>query len=145
MSLDPITALLETGNAIIKRVWPDPKDQADAQYRLAELAQKGDLAAMHAEVALLTGQLEINKEEAKHPSIFVAGWRPAVGWVCVFALAYSAILEPFARFIATISGYDGSFPVLDISLLGQVLLGMLGLGAFRTYEKTKGVARDSIK
>lgn len=85
------------------------------------------------------GQIEINKEEAKSTSWFIAGWRPAVGWVCVVGLLYASILEPVARFIAQVLFlYTGPFPELDTMMLINLLVGMLGLGAMRSWEKTKG-------
>ena len=145
MSIDPITALLDVGKMAINRIWPDPTKQAEEQRKLAELAQNGDLAKMQAEVSLLLGQIEINKVEAAHKSIFIAGWRPFVGWCCGFALCYAAIVEPLMRFIAKMNGYTGAFPVLDTTITMQVLLGMLGLGVMRTREKEKGVHKDSLK
>ncbi len=145
MSLDPITVLLDVGKMAINRIWPDPVKQAEEERRLIELSQKGDLAAMNAEVQLLLGQIEINKAEAKHKSIFVAGWRPFVGWVGGLAFAYASILEPLMRFVATINGYEGQFPIIDTNMTMQVLLGMLGLGLMRSYEKKNGVHKDSLK
>ncbi len=86
-----------------------------------------DVAAQH------LGQLEINKIEAQHKSIFVSGWRPFIGWVCGLSLLYNVILTP----IGTAAGYE--MPLVDPSLLYPVLLGMLGLGAMRTTEKMNGV------
>ena len=145
MSLNPLDALLSVGMSVIERVWPDPAKQAIEQRKLKELAQKGDLAELNAQVQLLTGQLDINKIEAASKSLFVAGWRPFIGWVCGFGLAYAAIIEPLMRFIATMLDYTGEFPVIDTSITMQVLLGMLGLGAMRTREKEKGVHKDSLK
>jgi len=145
MSLDPISALFDVGMSVIKRVWPDPAMQAEEERKLLELKQRGDLAELNAHVQSLTGQLEINKIEAGHKSIFVAGWRPFVGWVCGFSLAYVAILEPLMRFIASLNGYTGEFPVIDTNLTMQVLLGMLGLVAARTREKEKGVHKDALQ
>jgi len=144
MSLDPISALLNVGELAIKRIWPDPEKQAEEQRKLAEIAQTGELAQLNAHVTSLTGQLEINKMEAQHKSIFVAGWRPFCGWVGGFGLAYAAVIEPVMRFAASMFGYSGSFPVLDTAITMQVLFGMLGLGAYRTYEKQKGVQSDSL-
>ena len=84
---------------------------------------------------LSKGQLEINKVEAAHKSLFIAGWRPAIGWCCGFALMYSTILSP-------ILGIWFAVPPVDGSLLTTVLMGMLGLGAMRTTEKLKGVQRE---
>lgn len=138
MALDPVTALFDIGSSIISRVWPDPAQQSDALLKLEKLKQDGDLAAMESEVKLLTGQLDINLEEAKHPSIFIAGWRPFVGWVGGFSLAYAGILEPLMRFIATTAGYTGAFPIIDTSATITILMGMLGMGAMRSFDKTKG-------
>lgn len=139
MSFDPVSAAFDLGAVIIKRVWPDPEMQAKEMLKLTELAQKGDVAELNAHVKLLSGQIEVNKIEAASDKWFVASWRPFVGWVCGFALAYAAILEPFMRFIASMQGYAGSFPVIDTALTMQILLGMLGLAGMRTREKEKGV------
>jgi len=92
-------------------------------------------------IKLDLAQIEVNKQEAASVNLFVAGWRPAVGWICGAGLAYAAILEPLARFVAQVAfGYSGAFPAIDTSLTMQILAGMLGLGAMRTYEKSKGAA-----
>lgn len=145
MSLDPISALFDLGKSAIDKIWPDPIKRAEEVRKLEEMRQKGDLAQLDAQVKLLVGQLEINKQEAQHKSIFVAGWRPFVGWCCGFALAYAAIIEPLMRFIAKMYGYDGEFPIVDTTITMQVLLGMLGLGVMRTREKEKGVHKDALK
>ena len=145
MSHDPITALLTVGNSVIERVWPDPQQQATAKLELKKLAQAGDLAKLSAEVQIISGQLKINEKDAGHKSIFISGWRPFVGWVCGFALAYVAIIEPFIRFIALVNDYTGKFPAIDTTITMQVLLGMLGLGAMRTKEKKDGTHKNSLK
>lgn len=86
-------------------------------------------------------QIELNKEEAKNPSLFVSGWRPSVGWICSFALGYHFILEPLISYILAIAGYDINPPSFDFSQLSTILMGMLGLGGLRSYEKFKGVDR----
>lgn len=117
----PVTGLLDK--------FIEDKDQKNAlAHEIATLAQK----QAH-ESAL--AQLEVNKVEAAHKSLFVSGWRPAVGWSCCFALIYSTILAP-------ILGIWFTVPPVDSSLLTTVLMGMLGLGAMRSAEKVKGVQRD---
>ncbi len=143
MSFDPLTAALDIGNTLIEKIWPDPTIQSKEKLALAKMAQDGDLAGLNARVKLLSGQIEINKIEASSNKWFVAAWRPFVGWVCGFSLAYAAILEPFMRFIANMNGYTGVFPVIDTTLTMQILLGMLGLAGMRTREKEKGVASNS--
>ena len=94
----------------------------------------------------LKAQVEVNKVEAAHASVFVAGWRPAVGWVCGIALAYAAVIDPLLRFIAQVGfGYDDVFPAVDTNLTMQVLLGRLGRAGMRSWEGQKGVKRDSMK
>ena len=83
-------------------------------------------------IAAQLGQLQINKMEAQHKAIFVSGWRPFIGWICGFALAYNVIFSPILSI-----WYE--MPDVDPSLLYPVLLGMLGLGAMRTGEKIQGV------
>jgi hypothetical protein len=143
MSFDPLSALFEIGKTAIEKVWPDPSKRAEELYKLEKLKQDGDLAKLQAEVNLMLGQIEINKVEAQHPSVFVAGARPAVMWIGAFGLAYAAVIEPIARFMArVVFDYVGEFPVLDTTITMQVLFGILGLGAYRTYEKTKEVQTD---
>ena len=92
-------------------------------------------------IKLDLAQVEVNKQEAASLNVFVAGWRPAVGWICGVGLAYAAILEPLARFVTQVGfHYAGAFPAIDTSLTLQVLMGMLGLGAMRSVEKVKGAA-----
>jgi len=85
-------------------------------------------------------QIAVNTEEAKSSSLFVSGWRPATGWVCNFALAYAAIIDPLMRFVCTQAGYVGTYPTIDTSITMQVLLGMLGLAGMRSFDKKHGVA-----
>ncbi len=135
MALDPISAALELGTSVINKIWPDPVKQAEEQRKLQELAQKGSLEELNAEVRLLVSQIDLNKVEAAHKSIFVAGWRPFVGWVCGFGLLYNVILAPFLDIWLTV-------PEVKTDLLYPVLLGMLGLGGMRSFEKVKRVSRE---
>jgi len=86
-------------------------------------------------------QIDLNKTEAQSASMFVAGWRPAIGWVCAGAFAYILILQPFMAFVLAASGYPLGIdlPEIDGDLLGWAMGGMLGLGTMRTVEKVKGV------
>lgn len=117
------------------------EERAKAKQNLIELAYKGDLA-----------QLEVNSKEAQHSSLFVAGWRPAVGWTCVIALVLSFIVFPLIQTTVTYyTFFTGEhvpiegLPDIDWATLGPVLLGMLGLGGLRSFEKSKGVARKSLR
>ena len=144
MSLDPLTAAFDIGKSIISRVWPDPSDQAKQLFKLEELKQKGDLAQLNAMVASLQGQLRINAVEAAHKSIFVAGWRPFIGWVGGVSLAYAGIVEPIMRFVATVAGYEGDFPLIETASTITILMGMLGIGGMRSYDKKNKTQTDKL-
>ncbi|WP_051605568.1 3TM-type holin [Sediminibacter sp. Hel_I_10] len=90
-------------------------------------------------------QVELNKVEANHKSIFVAGWRPFIGWVCGSALAYNFILQPLLEFVLSASGVTVSPPELEIGQLITIVLGMLGMAGYRTYEKYKSVDTKNMK
>ena len=133
MALDPISAALDLGNTLITRIFPDPAQAANAKLELLKLQQSGDLATM-------TAQTDINKEEAKNASLFVSGWRPAIGWVCALALFYQYLLKPLAMGILPSFGFVvPALPGLDDNLW-QLMMGMLGMGGLRTFEKINGVA-----
>ena len=139
MSFDPLSALFDLGKTAIEKIWPDPSKRADELFRLEQLRQQGDLALMKAQVDLLLGQIEVNKIEAQSSSLFVAGWRPFAGWIGGVAFAYASVIEPIARFVSKVGfGYQGNFPEINTELTIQVLLGMLGLGLMRSFDKTKG-------
>jgi hypothetical protein len=131
--MDPITAIVTVGSQLITRLFPDPAQAAQANLELTKMQMSGELAQ-------ITGQLDINKVEASSSSVFVSGWRPAIGWVCGLGLLYSSFIEPVARFTATMLGYTSAFPVIDTTITMQVLMGMLGLAGMRSYDKAKGVA-----
>lgn len=101
-----------------------PEKQAEIQQKIMEI----ELQAAQAQTA-------INIEEAKHESIFVSGWRPFIGWVGGSALLYAAIVEPLMSWIAQVYGYNGSFPAIDTTITMQILFGILGLGAYRSFDK----------
>ena len=86
-------------------------------------------------------QIEINKIEAGHRSLFVAGWRPFVGWTCGIAMLYHFLLQPIIVFGLSAAGLSFDLPTFDMGSLMTVLMGMLGLGGLRTFEKTKGVTK----
>ena len=112
-----------TGEAIL-----DPNKRADIELKLKELEQ-----------AIALGQIEINKAEAKNPNWFVAGARPFILWVCGIAIAYSFIIAPFLHSLFSVFNINFPLPKIDIGILFNLLLSMLGLAGMRTYEKLKGV------
>jgi hypothetical protein len=126
--IGPVTGLLD-------KFIEDKDQKARLAHEIATMAEKhGHEAAM--------AQVEVNKAEAQHRSIFVAGWRPFIGWTCGIALAYHFVLNPVILFAASVSGYElPELPEFDMQSLMTVLLGMLGLGGLRTFEKTKGLTK----
>lgn len=133
--------LVDVIKGVIGKIWPDPALQAEASLKLATLVQSGELAELAAQTDLAKAQLNVNAVEASSASVFVAGWRPFIGWVCGAAMAYKFILAPLLTFGAAYSGHPVNLPVLDFAEMSTVLFGMLGLGGLRTVEKIKGVAQ----
>lgn len=127
-------AILELGAKLLERVIPDADARAKAQAELLKASQDQDFQ-------LSLGQIEINKVEAASQNWFVAGWRPAVGWICVAGLAYNFLLYPLLVWLAASTHAPFTPPPLVSDNLMELVLGMLGLGGLRTVEKIKGVAR----
>ena len=127
MDITGLGAVADLANTVINKIFPDKSAEEKAQLALT--------------LTVIQGQIDTNKVEAGSSSVFVAGARPFIMWICGLAFAYATILEPMARFVASVVfKYTGAFPVLDTALTMQILFGLLGLGAYRTYEKVKGVA-----
>jgi hypothetical protein len=131
-------SVFDFGSKILDKIFPD-KDAADkAKLAMLELSQKGELQQLAQEFELAKGQQNINLEEAKSSNVWVAGWRPAVGWVCVSAYAFNYLLMPLANWISRF--YDANAPAivaLDTGELTTLLFGMLGIAGMRTVEKLK--------
>ena len=123
-----LASLIGPATSLLDKVIPDADEKNRIAFELSTLAER------HAQEAL-KGQLEINKVEAAHKSLFVAGWRPSIGWCCSLGLLYHVLIAPIA-------GIWVEVPEIDPSLLMTTMTGMLGLGAMRSYEKTKGVSRE---
>ena len=90
-------------------------------------------------------QIEVNKEQAKHSSLFVSGARPAIMWVCCLGLFWSFFLAPFLNWLIIVTGSDVTLPSIQTEGLLTLTLSLLGLGGYRSFEKFKGVARSSLK
>ena len=112
----------------------DKNKRAEAERKL-----EAELASHLAKIDI--AQLEVNKTEAAHRSSFVAGWRPFVGWSCGVSLAWSYICQPVLTFALVQAGYGVELPALDMSQMMPVLMGLLGLGGLRTFEKYKSVSK----
>lgn len=136
-----LQALLPIIGSVLDKILPDPQAAAEAKLRALEMAQKGELAGLDAEVKLALGQLEINKADAQSPSFFRGGWRPGVGWICVFGLGYTYLLRPLLPWIAAVAGLEvPPLPPIDTGELLVLLGGLLGLGGMRTIERLSGKA-----
>lgn len=129
-------------NSILSRVLPAEK-MSEAER--VKLSQDLTLALLEKDSQEVMAQLRINENEAKSDSMFVAGWRPAVGWVCAAAFGYTFVLQPFAVFVITVMKWQSPpMPALDMGPLLMVLGGILGIGGLRTYEKTKGANNNGV-
>lgn len=129
--------VIGTIGKVIDRLVPDKAKAAELQMELTKELLSGALAQASA-------QIELNKIEAAHGSVFVSGWRPFIGWICGVALAYQYVLSPILMYLSNAFGLEiPAPPTLDNSLW-ELVLGMLGMGAMRTFEKMQGVASTKV-
>ena len=130
-----ISQLIAPVTGLLDKFIEDKDQKAKLAHEVATMAQK------HAQ-ELAKGQLDINKAEAQSRSLFVAGWRPFIGWTCGLAMFWHFVGVPITLFfVGWFSLEVPELPQFDMSSLMTVLLGMLGLGSLRTYEKTKGITK----
>lgn len=132
-----LTALIGPATKLISKFIKDKDQTEKLAFELSAMAEK------HA-AELAKGQIDINREQAKHPSIFVSGARPAIMWVCCLGLLWQFFIQPIVTYIAVI--FNPDFVPLNLEMEGLVTLVMslLGLGAMRSYEKSKGIARENM-
>lgn len=126
-SLTGLGEVAGLATSVIEKIWPNKSEQ-----------ERAELAAA---LAVVQGQLAVNQAEAGSSSAFVAGWRPFIGWVCGSACAWNWIGLPMTKMGLALGGIALELAPADLTEMLPVLMGMLGLGALRTFEKTKGVAR----
>ena len=126
MDITGLGAVSDLASNVINKIWPDKSE-----------AEKQQLAAA---VMVVQGQLDINKVEAANPSVFVSGWRPFIGWVCGAACAWNWIGLPIAKLALTLWGHPIDLAPASMTEMMPILVGMLGLGGYRTLEKINGVA-----
>jgi hypothetical protein len=127
--------ILDVAGKVFDRLFPD-KEKAE-QAKLELLREAGTQ-----EFQLALEQVKVNLEEAKHPSVFVSGWRPAIGWTCAAGLFWNFLGYPMATWAAAMWKQDFNPPPLVSDHLLELTLGMLGLAGLRAWEKYKGVARN---
>jgi len=125
--IGPVTGLLDK--------FIEDKDQKNKlAHEIATMADK------HSH-EIAKSQIEVNKEEAKSRHWWIAGWRPACGWICTLAMGYHFIIQPFLIFFLALFGLDIDVPSFQMDTLMTVLFGMLGLGSLRSFEKHKGITK----
>lgn len=129
-----IQALLPVASSVIDRVIPDKEaaEKAKREMQIELVNNINDIAK---------AQIEVNKQEAAHRNVFVAGWRPFIGWTCGAAFCYHFVIQPLLIFVLAANGVALDLPSFDMGALMTVLTGMLGLGGLRTFEKMKGAAK----
>ena len=128
MLIGPVSSLLD-------KFIEDKDQKAALAHEIATMAER------HAQERAMA-QADVNKQEAQHRNIWVAGWRPFIGWVCGVALAWHFVLAPVVLFVAAWADVQlPTLPAFDMDSLMTVLLGMLGLGGLRSFEKAKGLSR----
>jgi hypothetical protein len=130
-----LTKLIGPVTGLLDKFIEDKDQKAALAHEIATMSER------HAQELALS-QIEVNKAEAASGSIFKGGWRPAIGWVCASAFAYHFVLQPVIVFIVLSAGVElPPLPEFDMASLMTVMMGMLGLGGLRTYEKQKGITR----
>ena len=133
-----LTALIGPATKLISKFIKDKDQTEKLAFELSAMAEK------HA-AELAKGQIDINKEQAKHPSLFVSGARPAIMWVCCLGLLWQFFIQPIVTYIAVM--FNPDFVPLNLEMEGLVTLVMslLGLSGLRSFEKSKGIARENMK
>ena len=136
-----IGAILPVVGTLIDKLFPDKQAADEAKIKMMELAQKGELAQLDAQMQLAMGQIETNKIEAASTDAFRAGWRPMAGWACSLGLFYEFLLRPILPWLVGLTGAEvAPMPNVDIDQLMILLGGLLGLGGLRSFERVKGKA-----
>ena len=125
-----VAEAVAAGLKVIDKFVPDPEAKRKAEEELRKDLLQWDKA-----------QTDVNAVEAANPNMFVAGWRPALGWTCAFAFAFIYVIGPMITWLSTMAGNPIPLPSFNVDALMGLTLGMLGLGGLRTYEKVKGVAK----
>tara|TARA_R100000963_G_C4548500_1_gene42478 strand:+ start:123 stop:503 length:381 start_codon:yes stop_codon:yes gene_type:complete len=125
-----IRELINPVSKILDKLVVDKDLKVKLEHEIKTEIQRANLA-----------QIDVNKVEAQHRSIFVAGWRPFIGWICAVAMAYHFILQPIIIFALSANGVDYNLPEFDMGSLMTVVLGILGLGGMRSFEKYKGITK----
>jgi hypothetical protein len=141
MDFTGLGAIFNMGSKIIDKIWPDKAEAERAKIELFKMTQAGEFKELEAEIQRARMQVDVNIEEARSGSLFRGGWRPFAGWICGLGVWYSVLIQPIATgFIRAFAPGMAAFtmPDVDTSVLMTLLLGMLGLGGMRTFERAAG-------
>lgn len=133
VSIPGVTDIIHEVGETIRKIVPDADKRLDIEVQLQQLQQNLQLA-----------QIDVNKTEASSSNIFVAGWRPSIGWVCSAALAYTWILAPLIQYGVNLTGAHTALPVLPPDSIFPVVTAMLGISVSRTVEKVSGVSTGQL-
>lgn len=128
----PVLSIIEIGAKLLDKIIPDKDARERAQAELLKAAQDQDFQ-------LSLAQIRVNEEEAKSDNIFKSGWRPAIGWICVFGLAYNFVIYNLLLWLVATFSLSITPPPLMSDILMELVFAMLGLGSLRTFEKVKGI------
>lgn len=133
------TALLPALSKLLDKLIPDPAARENARLELMKMERSQDIEEFRLAISADQMQADINRQEAASDNLFVAGWRPFIGWVCGVAFAYHFVAQPLLAFAIANSGHEVKLPGFQMDELSTVLMGMLGLGGLRTIEKIRTV------
>ena len=134
MAIGIIESVVGVVDNVLDKFVEDKDLRAKLNHELKTQVQRANLA-----------QIDVNKEQAKHPSIFVAGARPAIMWICAFGLGWQFVFQPVAAWIIMVSGSEMMLPIFETEGLMPLTLSLLGLGGMRSFEKFKGIQRNNMK
>jgi hypothetical protein len=142
----PLLDIVTVGAKLIDKLIPDPKAKAEAIQKLKELEQAGDLAQLNADLAAMTAQTDINKIEAASSNVWIAGWRPGLGWVGFAGLTMAYVVGPLVQWVLAIVAVCHGFPLVppsvDMTVLMPLIMVLLGNAGLRTFEKYTGSEKN---
>ena len=139
MDITGIGSIFDFGSKVIDKLFPDKNEAEKAKIAMIQLQQEGAFKELELEYKAAAEQIAVNMKEAEHPSVFVSGARPAAMWVCVAGFGYNFIIFPLLSWASLNLSWQ-VLPVIDSTIMMNLLFGMLGLAGFRSYDKKNGVA-----
>jgi hypothetical protein len=141
MDITGLGSIFSFASTVIDKIFPDPAQRDAAKLELFKQQQAGAFKELEADLAIAQGQMAINQTEAASPDVFRGGWRPFIGWVCGVGCAWNWLGLPVAKVVAELHGTPIAMSPADLSEMMPILMGMLGLGGLRTFERVKGVVK----